>query len=956
MSNPSPAAAASRQDGGEAYSQELGDNDKKDQLSQSSNDFSKKTANAATMNGNTEIDDSATDSATNNTDASPKTTTLAKATTPMHSGRLFAFLRWALAVAASLWIALCTALGPLYRQYEFNPDIATIRAFSWHNAAIFVLTFAICILVIVELVRFGRGQLLVPYDFGIRARFKAWRKRRQNHNPANAKTNNSDTVSACLSNRKTNNSETSSIGLPNGKIDNLDSASAGTTNGRTGTVDTISASTPNSQTNKLDVSLTGAPNGKADSEQGTKPGTSHSARRRVWRRICHIASRIRSGAHRCMMSITDKWWKIALILIIGWLWVPITLIAAFGADIRSQFREFSWAWNQWTGLKQPYIGFFSFVPMDIYPTAHYLWPAKPTYLTDQHNIVLTLVYGAAGTISRYFTGANDWGIVFLASGQLLFAAFCLAATANRFFNHPWLKPRRKLIDFLSASPSKKEQPALADEKADDSRFVGPLPRFFILLFFLVCPLVLFSTISLTKSPLFAFAFVWWFGVGYEILCTAKLRQQTSPKKPTSLPKPWKLDTGRNNDTTTSNHDKNETAAIDSAPSYDRIVLHLRKRTFIALLLSTIVMMISAKYALYIILFALVIALIADRKRWKTYIIGLLLPVILFEGAVGLATRDGAIINGDPIESHGVQLQQIARVAVLNPNGIPQDARNKLAPIFNLDQMAEAYSQQDADPVKSSGIQTKRVSYRWRTVTKADMKNFNAAWLEIVKANPRIAMDALLAKSYGYFDIVDQPYIDMTYYVIYAGNANFTDWIGSWCSDWRKNVTDFAQNWSAKPVLGWLIHGNTYVIITLLLGAAEVVLRRWKTLATHLPLLLLMGVMVTSPANNFERHMLPLVFVLGFVLLTFWQDSRAQRTQARALRNADDTAGNIAEKRIDVDEPAGNLETADKRKAPGNGNVPGKPESNKFDTAVALDTAVTLDANAAGTTETGGLES
>ena len=33
-----------------------------------------------------------------------------------------------------------------------------------------------------------------------------------------------------------------------------------------------------------------------------------------------------------------------------------------------QIREFSWAWNQWTGLKQPYIGFFSFVPMDIYPT------------------------------------------------------------------------------------------------------------------------------------------------------------------------------------------------------------------------------------------------------------------------------------------------------------------------------------------------------------------------------------------------------------------------------------------------------------------------------------------------------------------------------------------------------------------------------------------------------------
>ncbi len=102
-------------------------------------------------------------------------------------------------------------------------------------------------------------------------------------------------------------------------------------------------------------------------------------------------------------------------VVIGWLWIPTTLLAAYGADIRSQAREFSWAWNQWTGLDQPYIGFFSFVPMDIYPTAHYIWPSNPTYLTDQHNIVLTVFYGAVAAVSRYFTDSNDAGIVALAS-------------------------------------------------------------------------------------------------------------------------------------------------------------------------------------------------------------------------------------------------------------------------------------------------------------------------------------------------------------------------------------------------------------------------------------------------------------------------------------------------------------------------------------------------------------
>lgn len=89
---------------------------------------------------------------------------------------------------------------------------------------------------------------------------------------------------------------------------------------------------------------------------------------------------------------------------------------------------------------------------------------------------------------------------------------------------------------------------------------------------------------------------------------------------------------------------------------------------------------------------------------------------------------------------------IARVAKYNPQGIPEDAAKKLAPVFNLDQMAESYFQQDADPVKSSGIQSKKVSYKWRTVTKDDMKDFNDAWWQIVKANPQIALDALFANA------------------------------------------------------------------------------------------------------------------------------------------------------------------------------------------------------------------
>lgn len=698
--------------------------------------------------------------------------TTAVPVTPTRSrfARLGACARWALATLACLWMALCTAVGPLYW------DEGSIADWTWANTAYFVLSFAIFMLIVVALVRVGSDLPLLPE--AIRRRLLPRRTARRNATQRNA-TNASD---------------------------------APDTHGTNGA----------STVSDTDASPT-------------------------------IGARIARGRHRIVavlrhmtIKATDRWWKLLLIFIIGWLWVPTTLVTAFGADIRSQIREFSWAWNQWTGIEQPYIGFFSFVPMDIYPTAHYLWPENPTYLTDQHNIVLTVVYGATAALSRYLTGSNDAAYIVLSGTQYLFASFCCAATADRFLNLGFLrryadatgtatatdraaKPRRRpLLPFLHA----RTLPTAADRHAVAPS--GALARLLILLFFMLCPLAVFSTISLTKSPLFAFAFVWWFGLWYELHVTR------GDMQPGGLP------------------------------------VRPARRSLIAFIASSCVMLISAKYAWYIIVMQIVLALLADRKRWRTYVAALLLPTVLIHGGVSLLISSGVIISGDPIESRGIQLQQIARVAKLNPDGIPESAREKLEPIFNLDQTALAYTQDDADPVKSSGIQAKKVSYKWRTVTAEDMEQFNSAWLEIVVANPVIALDAFLAKCYGYFDVTAWPYTSMDYYVNSTYVQEQTDWIQYWCHDWRDAVAGFAADWGEIPVLGWLTHGNLYVSLTLLIGAAEVILRRWRTLAWHIPLLLLMGVMITAPANNFERHMLAVAFVFGFLCLTFLRDRDTAR--------------------------------------------------------------------------------
>ena len=592
------------------------------------------------------------------------------------------------------------------------------------------------------------------------------------------------------------------------------------------------------------ASLGGAADSTAhlsDSAHRTSAPAAHLAGRTI--ALPPRAARFFAAAGRLTVRATRNWRRIWLVLAIGWLWIPTTLLVAYGADILSQTREFAWAWNQWTGLEQPYIGFFSFVPMDIYPTAHYMWSTDPTYLTDQHNIVLTVIYGASAALSRYLTGSNDAGFVVLAALQWLFAGFCCASVANRFFNLPWI-PRtasapRTHPDYAhperlrTATPidfaHPERGPRIHTLTARTPAPAGPPARALVMLLFLCCPLVTFSTISLTKSPLFAFAFTWWFGLMYELYMTHR-----------------------------------------NAPAR---LQRTRPVTIAALVVSCVVMLVSAKYAWYILMIQVVLSLLADRRRWRLYLLTLLLPTVLVHGAIAMLIGSGAIIGGDPIESRGAQLQMIARVAQRNPGAIPESAARKLAPIFNIDQMAQAYRSEDADPVKSSGIQSKKVSYRWRSVTAEDMKQFNAAWLEIVRADPQTAFDALFAKSYGYFDVFDPPYVPMSYYVDNDYVQQSNAWIKHYNHDWRGDVAHVVRQWSRIPVLGWVTHGNFYVTLTLLIGAAELALRRWRALSWHMPLLLLMGVMITAPANNFERHMLPIAFVFGFLCIMFARDNR-----------------------------------------------------------------------------------
>lgn len=796
----------------------------------------KDTATSASANTAAAPTSAIADTTADTSATATRTTTDFHTSRPTFAHRCGTFFRWLIVTLACVWISWCTAIGPIMRSD------AGLAAFGWTNALLFVImftcTFGFVLLLVYTAHR--REGMFCPHNL-------------PHIHPIHPISTSPTFTTAPIS------------PTPH---------PSSTTN----TTDSIVSSTPivdstSTVDNHTDIHTTST----TDSTNSPTDPTIHSvspnraSTSSVIHRFHNAAHRFTTAASHVIMTTTSNWKRIWLVLIVCWLWIPTTLLAAFGADIYSQAREFAWAWNQWTGVEQPYIGFFSFVPMDIYPTAHYMWPSSPTYLTDQHNIVLTVFYGGALAISRYLTGSNDAGLVVLAALQWLFAGFCCASAANRFFNMPWLTRRANSTDGSPTVSSVAPYPGTP---------AGPCARLLVMIVFICCPLVLFSTISLTKSPLFAFTFTWWFGLMYELYMThsprlksrsrtldAHASAQNTPVDTTSA-FPTRLSTPAaiHNDVSTSN--VIHTIHTTNTPHTPRT----RRVTIAALVVSVCIMLISAKYAWYILAAQLVFSILADCRRWKLYLCTLFLPTLLIHGSISALIASGAIISGDAIESRGIQIQMIARVARDNPDAIPADARTKLAPIFNLDQMAQAYRPQDADPVKSSGIQSKKVSYRWRSVTPGDMDNLNKAWLEIVRADPLSAFNGLFAKSYGYFDIFDPAYVPMSYYLDNDYVQQTNTWIKYYNHGWRSHVADFARGWSSIPVLGWFTHGNFYVTFTLLIGAAELALKRWRALSWHMPLLLLMGVMITAPANNFERHMLPIAFVFGFLCLMFHRDT------------------------------------------------------------------------------------
>lgn len=179
---------------------------------------------------------------------------------------------------------------------------------------------------------------------------------------------------------------------------------------------------------------------------------------------------------------------------------------------------------------------------------------------------------------------------------------------------------------------------------------------------------------------------------------------------------------------------------------------------------------TEKYAVYIISLTSLLILLFEWKMpgVKRLAVTMVLVVVIFIGGQHVLFNKLGVPNGDPIESKAVMLQSTALYEKQYPKDINSDQKKVLNRVFVVKNLSKLYTPGFSDPIKSSGgkkiglqangkfnqhLSKKWVEgYRYQTVTKQDIKQYNRVWMQLMMKHPGVLFQAFMEQGYGYLDV------------------------------------------------------------------------------------------------------------------------------------------------------------------------------------------------------------
>jgi hypothetical protein len=304
----------------------------------------------------------------------------------------------------------------------------------------------------------------------------------------------------------------------------------------------------------------------------------------------------------------------------------------------------------------------------------------------------------------------------------------------------------------------------------------------------------------------------------------------------------------------------------------------------AIVISVVVQLVTEKYAIYVLMVFFIYMVVQYRANWKRIVCLVFIPIISFKilmTAVLFPLLN--VADGDPIEAYSIPIQQTALYVKQYPKDITKKEYDILNKVFVLKNLSKIYNSQLSDPVKSSGGKANGFieGYRYKTVTKKDFSQYKKVWFEMFFKHPQVYMTAFLNMNYGYLDIGQlqtRTYVDipanslplvLTQSRVYSsqqGNKKIGTNVKFYSI--RKFMQDAYNVLSKVPPFSFLLNGNVFLWMTLILVNAVLFYKKYRYVVVFLPLITQIPIIMLSPVNNDQRYLTPFILSSLVILIMF----------------------------------------------------------------------------------------
>lgn len=275
----------------------------------------------------------------------------------------------------------------------------------------------------------------------------------------------------------------------------------------------------------------------------------------------------------------------------------------------------------------------------------------------------------------------------------------------------------------------------------------------------------------------------------------------------------------------------------------------KKSKLIIFTLLNLLLMLLRNNGIYLLIVVDAVLLIAFRREWKKMLIPTAVPVFIYMVLItNLLYPALKISPGSKAEMYSVPFQQIARLIKEQGDNIEKEDQEIIKKVLpKYDELAERYSPEIADPVKSTFN---------KYTTSKEMSDFYKVWAKYLVKYPALYVQATMCGCYGYF--YPQAEHWLVYTKIEPPGLNYGVKSPERLSVWRQEMNQMSYIIKQIPGLGMLVSLGFYSWLMILAIVNLINQEEKRKILLWVPVIVLMLTVFVGPANTMPRYVYPMI--------------------------------------------------------------------------------------------------